>query len=330
MKTRLQKKVLLLTHPRKFQSRLLDWFDRTKRDLPWRRTKDPYRIWVSEIMLQQTRVTAVLEYYKRFLRAFPNLRALARADEQDVLAQWSGLGYYRRARMMHAAAKQLANEGQNLPRTSEGLRDLPGVGQYTAAAIASIAFGEPTAVVDGNVERVLLRLGGYGESESLDFWSSAQQLIDANRPGDFNQAMMELGAIVCLPRVPDCKKCPVENWCATRGEHTTIKPVSRRKARLDYVLAADRNGVALVQRAAHSRLMAGMWELPETSAKKSPSPAMQLKHSITNTDYEVRVWKGARPTGSTRIQLSRIEELPLTGLTLKILRRMGLLLHPKS
>jgi A/G-specific adenine glycosylase len=330
MKTRLQKTVLLLAHSRKFQSSLLDWFDRMKRDLPWRRTKDPYRIWVSEVMLQQTRVSAVLEYYKRFLRAFPNLRALARADEQDVLAQWSGLGYYRRARMMHAAARQLANEGRNLPRTSEGLRDLPGVGQYTAAAIASIAFGEPTAVVDGNVERVLLRLGGYGANEPLDFWSSAQQLIDANRPGDFNQAMMELGATVCLPRVPDCKKCPVENWCATRGEHATTKPASRRKARLDYVLAADRNGVALVQRAVHSRLMAGMWELPETSAKKPRSPAMQLKHSITNTDYEVRVWKGARPKGSTRIQLSRIEELPLTGLTRKILRRMGLLLHPRA
>ncbi|MCU1309383.1 MAG: A/G-specific glycosylase [Candidatus Angelobacter sp.] len=330
MKKRREKTVLQLAHPHKFQSSLLDWFDRTKRDLPWRRTKDPYRIWVSEIMLQQTRVSAVLEYYKRFLRAFPNLRALARADEQDVLAQWSGLGYYRRARMMHAAAKQLATDSQDFPRTSEGLRDMPGIGRYTAAAIASIAYGEPTAVVDGNVERVLLRLGGYGESESLDFWSSAQQLIDTNRPGDFNQAMMELGAIVCLPRAPDCKKCPVENWCATRGEHATIKSVSRRKARLDYVLALDRKSVALVQRAAHSRLMAGMWELPETTARKTPSPAMRLKHSITTTDYDVRVWKSAQPTSSARIQLSRIEELPLTGLTRKILRRMGLLLHPKT
>jgi A/G-specific adenine glycosylase len=330
LKTQSTKTVLALNQPRKFQSRLLDWFDRTKRDLPWRRTKDPYRIWVSEIMLQQTRVTAVLDYYRRFLRALPNLRALARADEQDVLAQWSGLGYYRRARMMHAAARQLDDHRKSFPRTSEGLREMPGIGRYTAAAVASIAYGEPTAVVDGNVERVLLRLGGYGESEPLDFWSSAQQLIDPDRPGDFNQAMMELGATVCLPRVPDCDACPVEGWCATRGEHATAKPASRRKARLDYVLAADRNGVALVQRAAHSRLMAGMWELPETSAKKKGSPAMQLKHSITNTDYEVRVWEGARPKGSTRIQLSRIEELPLTGLTRKILRRIGLLVHPKA
>jgi A/G-specific adenine glycosylase len=327
MKTRIEKTVLQLAHPRKFQSSLLDWFDRTKRDLPWRRTKDPYRIWVSEIMLQQTRVSAVLEYYKRFLRAFPNVRALARADEQDVLAQWSGLGYYRRARMMHAAAKQLVNKRQNLPRTSEGLGNLPGIGRYTAAAIASIAFGEPAAVVDGNVERVLLRLGGYGEGESLDFWVSAQRLIDESRPGDFNQAMMELGATVCLPKAPDCKKCPVEDWCATRGAHATAKPASRKKASLDYVFAMDRKSVALVQRSAHSSLMAGMWELPQTSMKHTGSPAMQLKHSITSTDYAVRVWKGPRPKGTTPIQLSRMEGLALTGLTRKILRRAGLLVH---
>jgi A/G-specific adenine glycosylase len=327
MKTRIRKTVLELPNARKFQSSLLDWFDRTKRDLPWRRTKDPYRIWVSEIMLQQTRVSAVLEYYKRFLHAFPNLRALARADEQDVLAQWSGLGYYRRARMMHAAARQLAKDRKNLPRTSAGLRKLPGVGQYTAAAIASIAFGEPTAVVDGNVERVLLRVGGYGEGESLDFWSSAQGLVHPSRPGDFNQAMMELGATVCLPKVPDCKKCPVQDWCTTRGEHATAKSAPRRKARLDYLLAVDRASVALVQRATQSRLMATMWELPETAAKETRSAAMHLRHSITNTDYDVRVWRGVQPKGSTRIQLSRIEELPLTGLTRKILRRAGLLVH---
>src|SRR5256714_434987 len=167
-----------------FQNSLLQWFRQFQRDLPWRKTRDPYRIWLSEIMLQQTRVAVVIDYYKRFLRAFPNLGALARAQEQDVLTQWSGLGYYRRARMMHAAAKKLAAKKQRVPKTVAGLRELPGIGRYTAAAIASIAYDEPVAVVDGNVERVLLRLSGVNEVGPIDHWSTAQALLDPSSPGD--------------------------------------------------------------------------------------------------------------------------------------------------
>src|SRR5579872_889128 len=186
--------------------------------MPWRGARDPYRIWVSEIMLQQTRVAAVLEYYPRFLKKFPTVKKLADARESEVLAAWSGLGYYRRARMMRLAAQKIAGELQGkFPRTSAGLRDLPGIGRYTAAAIASIAFDEPVAVVDGNVERVLTRIHGR-ELLQAEMWELAGSWLEPARPGDFNQAMMELGAIVCTPRAPSCLTCPVVELCATRGE----------------------------------------------------------------------------------------------------------------
>ena len=203
---------------RLFRAQLLAWYDAHARDLPWRESRDPYRVWLSEIMLQQTRVAAVIAHYHEFLRRFPTVEKLARAREASVLAAWSGLGYYRRARMLHAAAKVVARErGGKFPETMEGLRGLPGIGRYTAAAIASIAFGEAVAVVDGNVERVLQRFSGQrlaGEK----FWLSAERLLDRARPGDFNQAMMELGATVCTPRAPACLTCPVVELCATRGE----------------------------------------------------------------------------------------------------------------
>src|SRR5690349_7860481 len=194
---------------RTFRRNLLAWYRVHQRPLPWRKTKDPYRIWVSEIMLQQTRVAAVLEHYKRFLKGFPTLRHLAAADEAAVLTAWSGLGYYRRARMMHQAAKILfADRSPRIPETAAELRMLPGIGRYTANAIASIAFGEPLAVVDGNVERVIARiLRKKMTGECL--WSTAQMLIDPDSPGEFNQAMMELGATICIPGVPLCHRCPV-------------------------------------------------------------------------------------------------------------------------
>ncbi|HUK87164.1 MAG TPA: A/G-specific adenine glycosylase, partial [Terriglobales bacterium] len=196
---------------------LLTWYGRHRRALPWRATRDPYRIWLSEIMLQQTRVKAVLGHYRRFLERFPDVRALARARVSSVLAAWSGLGYYRRARSLHAAARVLVGEqGGEFPRTAEELRMLPGVGRYTAAAIASIAFGEPEAVVDGNVERVLSRLRGC-HLPARQAWEMAEQLLDRERPGDFNQAMMELGATLCLPGEPLCTRCPVARWCRSRG-----------------------------------------------------------------------------------------------------------------
>src|SRR5487761_103259 len=208
-----------------FRLQLLTWFRQNARDLPWRRTRDPYRIWVSEVMLQQTRVAAVIQRYIQFISRFPTPVALALAREQDVLALWSGLGYYKRARMLHSAAQMMVNEhGGSLPKTSVELRRLPGVGDYTAAAIASIAHGEPSAVVDGNVERVVIRLLGIGTPSNrlsaTRLKEAANRLLDPVVPGTFNQAMMELGATVCLPRVPLCSVCPVQDFCKTRGEHT--------------------------------------------------------------------------------------------------------------
>jgi A/G-specific adenine glycosylase len=222
----------------------------------------------------------VLDYYQRFLRAFPSIISLARADEQQVLAQWSGLGYYRRARMMHAAAKELAGKRKKLPRSSEELRELPGIGRYTAAAIASICFGERIAVVDGNVERVLNRIGGHDESDSLDFWASAQALIHADRPGDFNQAMMELGATVCLPKVPDCMKCPVKKWCKTRGAHVTAKRSPRRSAHLNYLLAHDESSVALVQRGQSSHVGTSQYFVADERPIKTEAEALHHPHGL--------------------------------------------------
>src|SRR5580700_2925085 len=180
---------------RKIRVRLLEWYDLHRRTLPWRASRDPYPVWLSEIMLQQTRVAAVIAHYREFLRRFPTVEKLARAREASVLAAWSGLGYYRRARMMHAAAKVVVRQ-RKFPATVEGLRDLPGVGRYTAAAIASIAFGVRVAAVDGNVERVLQRVSGR-RIAGREVWLAAEELLDRDRPGDFNQAMMELGATVC-------------------------------------------------------------------------------------------------------------------------------------
>ncbi|MFH1017438.1 MAG: A/G-specific adenine glycosylase, partial [Pseudomonadota bacterium] len=189
---------------------LLRWYRAKKRDLPWRRTRDPYRIWVSEVMLAQTRVETVIPYYERFLSEFPDLPSLARAPEERVLKQWEGLGYYSRARNLHAAARELVSGyGGELPRSSARLADLPGVGPYTSAAVASIAFGEPIAVLDGNVRRVLSRLfATNGELETL-----AQRVIATKDPADFNQAMMELGALVCVPKNPTCPLCPIRAGC---------------------------------------------------------------------------------------------------------------------
>ncbi len=306
---------------------LLGWYDTCRRDLPWRKTRDPYCIWVSEIMLQQTRVAAVIEYYKEFLRRFPSPEKLARARESSVLAAWSGLGYYRRARMLHAAAKQVVrNHGGRLPNTAAELLVLPGIGQYTAAAIASIAFNEPVAVVDGNVRRVLQRV--LGQEEDSGFWQAAQTLLDLARPGDFNQAMMELGATVCLPRKPLCPACPVHELCATRGERTAdAKPRRQQKREITYALARRNGSVFMVQRPPTASLMAGMWELPEVPSGVGASASLKVRHSITVTDYKVSVMEVAPPENSTGrwISCNRVSALALTGLARKILRAAEIL-----
>jgi A/G-specific adenine glycosylase len=312
-----------LEHTPKFQRRLLAWYDIHKRDLPWRLDRDPYRVWLSEIMLQQTRVNAVVEYYRRFLERFPTVEKLAGAREASVLAAWSGLGYYRRARMLHAAAKMVVKERSGkFPATAEGLRALPGIGRYTAAAVASIAFDEPTAVVDGNVERVLERVSGNAlPGERV--WEGAQGLLDRQRPGDFNQAMMELGATICLPRNPTCASCPVMEFCGTRGElQKGQKDERRSKREICYTLNTRNGFVFLVKRSPEARLMPGMWELPEAAASGPEHDALTLRHSITVTDYTVRVTRGPAPraTSGKWIAGARLGALPLTGLARKILR----------
>jgi A/G-specific adenine glycosylase len=307
----------------RFRRRLLGWYDANKRDLPWRRDRAPYRVWLSEIMLQQTRVAVVVDYYRIFLRRFPTLEKLAAAREASVLAAWSGLGYYRRARMLHAAAKQIVKEhGGKFPRSAEELRALPGIGRYTAAAIASIAFDEPVAVVDGNVERALQRIHGKN-LVSEDLWRAADELLSRRRPGDFNQAMMELGATVCVPKQPRCLMCPVSGVCATRGElPSSVKSVRQTKREIHYAFGQRDASVFLVKRPNTATLMPGMWELPEVVGTNGTTPWISLRHSITVTDYVVRVIQAPPPlkTHGSWVPKSRVTTLPLTGLARKILR----------
>lgn len=308
------------------QNALLAWYRRERRELPWRETRDAYRIWVSEIMLQQTRVAAVLVYYQRFLARFPDVRALAGAKEADVLAAWSGLGYYRRARAMHAAARKLVTEfGGRLPGTAKELSELPGIGPYTAAAIASIAFGQPVAVVDGNVERVLTRFLGQDLRDRKEAWQHATVMLSERHAGDWNQAMMELGATVCLPEQPRCQLCPLKNWCTDPGRETKRPRGTRHKRELIFGLAQRRGSIYLVQRNANQKLMAGMWELPPI-AKADGAPLSRLRHAITNSDYTVLVFPlaGTEVSGGRWVALKTAHELPLTGLTRKILRAANL------
>ena len=324
--------------------RLLSWFDAHRRDLPWRRDPDPYRVWVSEIMLQQTRVAAVLEHYACWMRRFPTVQELARAREQTVLALWSGLGYYHRARRLHQAAKLIVRERKGeFPETAEGWRELPGIGRYTAAAIASIAFGESVAVVDGNVERVLDRLFGTHEGKEAH-WQRAEALLDRSRPGDFNQAMMELGATLCTPRSPQCLLCPLIDWCATRGAEQQKPQAARRRKEVHLAFAQRDGAILLVQRPPDAQRMANMWELPElpnasTESSRLPTivkrrqlwatPLARLRHSITDTDYDVAVLPAPDSllrnlNGNARwLTRKQWQKLPLTGLTRKVLRKLA-------
>jgi A/G-specific adenine glycosylase len=332
-----------------FRARLLAWFKESARDLPWRRTTDPYAIWVSEIMLQQTRVVAVLEHYAQFLSRFPTLIALALAKEDEVLALWSGLGYYRRARMLHRAAQFVAEEYQGaLPRNAAELRKLPGVGDYTSAAIASIAFGEAVAVVDGNVERVITRVAGLLHSKGKPVQATtakvrrvADRLLDPNHPSDFNQAMMELGATVCLPRNPMCLHCPVQQLCKTQGEHLVQPAKKMRSVQVAYALVrreSARNGVKifLEKRSASASVMPGMWELPQIDPDAlSPSrELLAVRHAITQTNYYATVAEfseeeleqlSVAQTERRWMSANSLLSLPLTGLTRKVLKRLAIL-----
>lgn len=304
---------------------LLHWYDGIKRDLPWRLNRDPYRIWVSEIMLQQTQVKTVVPYYERFMARFPTVDELAAADIEDVLAHWSGLGYYRRARQLHAAAIEVVARG-GFPSTAEGLESLPGIGPYTAAAVASMAFDEVVPVLDGNVERVLCRRLAIEEDAKRApvrrrLLAAAADLLHSRRPGDSNQAMMELGALVCRPQQPSCTTCPLRNGCRGRELGPERFPVPRKRRKTERhdlaVVVVERRGrILLFRRPSSRQVMAGMWELPMVPAADPGSVAERLsttyggqwtlhslhqvvRHSITHRALHLQVYAGKFSAGGS-------------------------------
>ena len=304
---------------------MLEWYARSARDLPWRRTSDPYAIWVSEVMLQQTRVEAVIPYYHRFLLKFPTVESLAQASERELLAAWAGLGYYSRARNLQKAARQIVVAGQ-FPRKFDEIRELPGIGEYTAAAVASIAFGLPHAALDGNVARVLARFSADpGEIKApatrKRLQALANDLLDRRKPGDFNQALMELGATVCLPRAPQCLLCPLERSCEARrtgqqGE-LPIRMGPPVRTRVDeIVFVCQKNGrILLRQRDNRERRLAGFWELPGSIDGLAGEPVGRFRHAIVNHDYlfEVRtVTLDRAPRGHRWWPIGSLAEIPLT------------------
>jgi A/G-specific adenine glycosylase len=279
-----------------FRARLLSFYDTQHRKLPWREAADPYRVMVSEFMLQQTRVEAVIPYYQRWLHRFPDVHALAQADPDDVLKAWEGLGYYSRARNLQRAA-QMVREHHNgdIPGAYTELKSLPGIGAYTAAAIASISFARPHAAVDGNVRRVLSRVLDEPNPTASELQRYADQLLDAHRPGDFNQAMMELGATVCTPRHPDCTSCPVQQLCRAHAAGTvTLRPAPKPKAALPHLrvntLVAVNSGEVLVTQRPQHGLLAGLWEFPEITAVRNYQHVGDVTHSFTHKRITYRIY----------------------------------------
>lgn len=338
--------------------RLLGWYWREARDLPWRRTRDAWAVWVSEVMLQQTQVATVLPYYERFLDRFPTVRDLARAREATVLHAWAGLGYYRRARMLRAAAAEVVREhAGRVPDDPETFGRLPGVGRYTCGAVMSIAYGQPLPVLDGNVARVLARLTARPlvvrvPRDARVLWDLAAALVPMRSPGDWNQAMMELGARVCTPRSPDCGACPVNALCRAYalGRSEAFPPPSPRRAtvtlRRALALVERRGRLLMVRR--EGALLAGLWEPPGVDRVDDEPPevtrlalattlrrldaravltplAAVVRHAITHRAYQVTLWagplEGAAPRGSSHRWVDPAAPgLALTALAVKSVR----------
>lgn len=313
---------------------LLGWFDGNKRDLPWRRSRDPYEIWLSEVMLQQTTVATVTPRWRRFLDRWPTVAQLAAASLEEVLHEWSGLGYYARARNLHKAAQCIVREHDGeLPRSFAALRKLPGFGDYTAAAVASIAFGEQVAVLDVNVERVLARLVALRENPRKGAARTgirrlAETLLDPRRPGDGNQAMMELGALVCTPRSPACHTCPVARYCRARslGSPEQFPSLPGKKTfeqvREAAVLVTDRRGRVLLLRRPGGVSFGGMWETPRVEIRQGeagpeaarravaelaglwvvlvPEPVLRIRHTVMQRRIELFVYGASEWEGKPR------------------------------
>ena len=305
---------------------LLGWYDVHARDLPWRATRDPYRIWVSEVMLQQTRVETVIPYYERFLARFPTASALASASEDEVLGQWSGLGYYRQARLLHAGAQAVVREhGGKIPADALARRALPGVGRYTAGAIGSIGFGREEPIVDGNVARVFARVFrvetplGKGTTERR-LWQLAEQLVRGPRPGDLNQALMELGARVCTPRNPSCLVCPAREWCAAaaEGRQAELPIPKERKAPREQALVAvvATRGAGVWLERADTPLFGGLWMVPSAARDEGDPDALarrllrergirarhpvavgEVEHVLSHRRLRVQVFRATHASG---------------------------------
>ncbi len=344
----------------RLRRQLLAWYDAHKRALPWRASRDPYRVWISEAMLQQTRVETVIPYFARFLDRFPSLSTLAAAPVEDVLAVWSGLGYYSRARTLHAAARSImAVHAGRMPDDREELRDLPGIGPYTAGAILSIAFDQPEPLVDGNVARVFSRvfeIAGEPTSPALtrELWERAEQLVGAgDRAGDWNQALMEVGALVCTPRDPKCADCPLASDCGARraGRVAELPWPKARKTAVGVelaVLVVERRGRYLLEQRPAIGRMAGLWQLPTielardarlfptrwpecTDARGRSVPTLSagvelgtVSHTITHHRIRATVRRGS--ILAKRIEspfawfpVHELAALPLTGMARKVL-----------
>jgi len=285
---------LLITNP------LLRWYKKNARVMPWRGSKNPYHIWVSEIMLQQTQVETVIPYYRRWLKRFPSVKKLAKADLHDVLQMWQGLGYYSRARNLHKAAQKVMREfNGNVPNDLERLRTLPGVGRYTAGAILSIAFNGDAAVVDGNVKRVLARVFNIQKviKDEKEIWDLAESLVPRGKAGDYNQALMDLGATICKPQNPLCEQCPLKKFCEAKklGVQEARPVVKKKKPVPHYDVAAGilrKNGRVLIAQRPADKLLGGMWEFPGGKMEKGETREMCLRRElIEELGIEVKVGK---------------------------------------
>lgn len=316
------------------QSRLIEWYKKNHRPLPWRQTRDPYRIWVSEVMLQQTQVQTVVPYYQEFIQRFPTVETLAKADLQQVLKQWEGLGYYGRARNLHRASQEiLTRHGGQFPEAHDEIKKLPGVGDYIAAALSSIAFNTPFAVVDGNVKRVLSRLFEIDTPINKNgvnryFGRMAEGLLERRQPGTYNQAIMELGALICRPKAPECTQCPISPMCQALGNGTVGQyPKRIRAARLpEYKIAIGvvfKKDKVLITKRRPKGLLGGLWEFPggKINSQESPKtacireikeetgltvtvtePLSQIKHAYTHFKIVAHVFVCRYVTGRVRLQ----------------------------